>query len=396
MAILAECPTCHKRQKNKNKRCVCGKNLDSAKRAENPKNKVKYWIVYTVAGKQRWEPVGYDLEEAKLAESKRKVQRFENPRILQKAPEERMTFQQLTDWYLGLEKVKGLRYYRSEKIDLAAFNREFGNYIISNIKSMDIENYQAKRKRECKADATVDHEVGAAKRVALKAFDNDMLTGETVKVFKRVKKMLKLNANARDRILSMEEFEELFRCSPPHIRVMLALGFYGGMRRGEIVGLTWGQIDLKNRTIKLAASDTKDREPRTIPISDELYDLLRQIPRALHDPHVLLYEGKPVVDTRKALKRACTEAGIVHGRGVKGGFIFHDTRHCFNTYARKAGVPESVIMAITGHSTRSMFDRYNTIDGDDLRQAVGQMGSYLHEISKNVSKKSMDADGEPI
>jgi hypothetical protein len=53
-------------------------------------------------------------------------------------------------------------------------------------------------------------------------------------------------------------------------------------------------------------------------------------------------------------------------------------------------------MAITGHSTRSMFDRYNTIDGDDLRQAVGQMGSYLHKISKNVSKKVKNADGEPI
>jgi hypothetical protein len=41
MAILAECSQSHKRQKHKNKRCVCGKNLDSAKRAENPKNKVK-------------------------------------------------------------------------------------------------------------------------------------------------------------------------------------------------------------------------------------------------------------------------------------------------------------------------------------------------------------------
>lgn len=40
---------------------------------------------------------------------------------------------------------------------------------------------------------------------------------------------------------------------------------------------------------------------------------------------------------------------------------------------RKAGVPESVIMAITGHSTRAMFDRYNTVDEYDLRQAIEQM-----------------------
>jgi integrase len=40
---------------------------------------------------------------------------------------------------------------------------------------------------------------------------------------------------------------------------------------------------------------------------------------------------------------------------------------------RKAGVPESVIMKITGHSSRSMFDRYNTVDEGDLRQAIEQM-----------------------
>lgn len=44
---------------------------------------------------------------------------------------------------------------------------------------------------------------------------------------------------------------------------------------------------------------------------------------------------------------------------------------------RKAGIHESVIMAINGHSTREMFDRYNTIDGDDTRQAVDQMGVFL-------------------
>ena len=44
---------------------------------------------------------------------------------------------------------------------------------------------------------------------------------------------------------------------------------------------------------------------------------------------------------------------------------------------RKAGVPESVIMEITGHSTREMFDRYNTIDEDDTRKAVDQLEVYL-------------------
>ena len=46
---------------------------------------------------------------------------------------------------------------------------------------------------------------------------------------------------------------------------------------------------------------------------------------------------------------------------------------------RKAGVPESVIMEITGHSTREMFDRYNTVDHKDLKEASKQMGKFLDE-----------------
>ena len=44
---------------------------------------------------------------------------------------------------------------------------------------------------------------------------------------------------------------------------------------------------------------------------------------------------------------------------------------------RKAGVPESVIMQITGHNTREMFDQYNTTDADDARDAVDMFEGYL-------------------
>jgi hypothetical protein len=51
---------------------------------------------------------------------------------------------------------------------------------------------------------------------------------------------------------------------------------------------------------------------------------------------------------------------------------------------RKAGVAESVIMKITGHSTREMFDRYNTVDGEDTRKAVDKFTDYL--LNANVAE----------
>lgn len=91
------------------------------------------------------------------------------------------------------------------------------------------------------------------------------------------------------------------------------------------------------------------------------------------------YKGKPIKDLRAALQRACQKVGIPYGRFVKDGFVFHDLSHTFNTYIRKAGAPESVIMRITGHSTREMFDRYNTVDVEDARQAIDQFREYLQK-----------------
>jgi len=173
---------------------------------------------------------------------------------------------------------------------------------------------------------------------------------------------------------------------PSHTRAVVATGYYGGMRKGEVLNLTWSHIDMKNRIIKLEASETKDREARKIPICDGLYDILLSIPKAIHDDHVFLFKGKPIKDFRTALRRACRDAGIPYGRRTKDGFVFHDTRHCFNTNMRRSGVPESVIMKITGHSTREMFLRYDTVDSSDIRKAVDQMEGFLKSVDQNVDQ----------
>lgn len=92
-------------------------------------------------------------------------------------------------------------------------------------------------------------------------------------------------------------------------------------------------------------------------------------------------------EIRESLRTACDKADIPYGQKVKGGFVFHDLRHTFNTNMRKAGVNESVIMAITGHSTRAMFDRYNTVDSDDKQQAVDQTQTFLANVDHSVDQE---------
>jgi integrase len=361
----------------------CNAALDKLKKAK----KVKYWISYRVpGGKQRLEFVGYSIKEAQDAMGKRRSQKREN-RIFDIKPDSRMTFNELAKWYLDLAKVKALSSCWCVELSLKKFNSEFGDMIISHIKPVDLESYQGMRRAEGKADSTIDREIGAAKTAIIKAFDNNIVSGDTLKTFKVFKKLLNAISNARDRVLSVEEFQNLLNGSSAYLKPILLTGYCTGMRRGEILNLTWNKVDLRNRVISLSAQDTKDKEARTIPICEALMACLKSLPRSLNTRHAFLYRGEPVKrDFRSGLKIACKRAGITYGRFKKDGFIFHDLRHTFNTNMRKAGVPESVIMEITGHSTRAMFDRYNTIDVEDTRRAVDQMGAYLESVDQNVDQ----------
>ena len=143
--------------------------------------------------------------------------------------------------------------------------------------------------------------------------------------------------------------------------------------------------------IILELKDTKDRE-KDVLICDEVYKMLLSLPNRIQrsngDSHIFQYKGSTIKgDIRDSLKKACKKADIKYGRFVKGGFIFHDLRHALNTNMRKAGVPESVIMKITGHSTREMFDRYNTIDEEDARKAVNELEEYLNLLTKVLTKE---------
>ena len=382
MGILAQCPVCKTRQSVKKKTCNrCGENLDQAKSGK----RVVYWISYRLpSGKQKQESVGTSIDDARAADGKKKAQKKEG-KLFDIRDDTKMTFNELAAWYLELEKVKALASYHTIRISIEKFNAVFGGIVVAKITPADLENYQAKRAKAGKAPATIDHEIGKTKTMILKAFDNGKISGETLRTFKKIKKTLKKGADVRDRILTHDEFSRLCENSTQHIRGMLTMGYYTGMRRGEILKLTWDKVDMKNRVINLEAADTKDREKRTIPICDELFKMLKNVTRHIYDNHVFLFRGKPVSDIRTGLVKACKKAGITYGRFERGGFIFHDLRHTFNTNMRKAGVPESVIMAITGHSTREMFDRYDTVDLGDTRQALQTLEVFFQNVTQNVT-----------
>jgi len=166
-------------------------------------------------------------------------------------------------------------------------------------------------------------------------------------------------------VLTEKQFMGLYEIAEPLLRPILLMAFDTGMRKGEILSLRWEQVDLETRTIILRAQDTKTSKPRTILMTRRLLEELEKVPRHIRCTNVFFNPetGEPWNTIRKAFLRACKEAEIE-------GLWFHDLRRSFVTNARKRGVPESVVMKMTGHKTRNVFDRYNIVDDEDLRQAV--------------------------
>ena len=186
-------------------------------------------------------------------------------------------------------------------------------------------------------------------------------------------------------MLTLNEYEAILSHSEGHLKDILIMGYWTGMRKGEIINLKWDRVDLKTRMIHLKAEDTKEGKRtgkgKSIPISKDVYKVLTRDNRHIRsietDNHVFLYNGRSIKQRfETALKTACDRAGIQWGRNQENGFIFHDLRHTFVTDMRKAGVSKSVRMSITGHSIRDMDDRYNKIDNADKHEAIRKLEAF--------------------
>jgi len=133
-------------------------------------------------------------------------------------------------------------------------------------------------------------------------------------------------------------------------------------------------VKLEQHLITILREHNKTDRLKKIPISPYLRSILAGLPR--HGEFVFQYKGKPLKDIRTAFQVALARAGIVN-------FHFHDFRHCFVTRKRKEGIPDRVIMAITGHKTFECFRRYDTISFEDLKEAVGvekNPGTFLEHL----------------
>jgi integrase len=171
--------------------------------------------------------------------------------------------------------------------------------------------------------------------------------------------------NVRTGFLSDEQYGALLSELPQELKPLFVVGYFTGIRLGELRAIQWEQADLTEGFITLETGETKNGEGRVVPIlKGEMAALLTAARKERDEkwpdsPWVFNRGGAPIKDLRWAWAKACQRAGVPDLK-------FHDLRRTAVRNMRRAGVPQVVRMRISGHKTDSMERRYNIVDADDI------------------------------
>lgn len=368
MALMIECPKCGKRNSQKADECRCGFKIKKAAH----KN---YWIEYYFGGQRKRERIGPSKAAAEQRLRDVLKSRAEE-RFIKKDKNAKVSFDQLSNWYLKLPQIKSKRSYDRDELSLNTIKPFFTGKMVKDLTLNFLEGYRQKRlgdnsihKRPVKS-ATVNREMACLRHMLNLAEAEGMIDSIPFKGLKALKEN-----NVRERILSAEEYERLLSHCPPHTAQVVKMAYHTAMRQGEILNLTWDRIDIKAGVVRLKPEDTKTNEGRMIPLQQEIIEMLEAMPRSITG-RVFILEGVPFGEIKRSFTTACKKAGIAN-------FTFHDLRHtCINNW-RLQGHDFFRIMAASGHRTLEVFKRYNTVTEDELMRLVREpMDTYMDTKQK--------------
>jgi len=343
-----------------------------------------HWIQYYRHGKPHRE----STKSKKEADAKRLLKKREGEISEGKLPGiyfDRVRFDELAEDFLRDYRINQRKSLARAKRSAGHLKRYFEGYSVPNINSPKIEAYIESRLKEDAANATINRELSALKRML------NLGARQTPPKVDRVPyiPMLK-ESNVRKGFFEHAEFVALRDALPDYLKGFVTFAYKTGWRVSEITDLEWNQVDLDNGIVRLDPGETKNDDGRTVYLDDELQGAfnhqweLRKESRKL-TPYVFpnRYGTGYIGDFRHSWNVACKDAKI-------GKRLFHDFRRTAVRNMVRSGIPESVAMKISGHKTRSVFDRYNIVNDADLRLAAQRQEHYLQTQIDTISSTVHD------
>ncbi|MDE3208850.1 MAG: site-specific integrase, partial [Pseudomonadota bacterium] len=167
----------------------------------------------------------------------------------------------------------------------------------------------------------------------------------------------------RIRFITREEAERLLRQLPEHLRRMAIFALETGLRRANVTGLRWNQLDLERRIAWVHPDEAKARKAIAVPLSRTAIAVIREC-LGQHEESVFTYKGKRVMLTcTNAWANACKRANIED-------FRWHDLRHTWASWHVQDGTPLHVLQELGGWESSEMVRKYAHLTTEHLASWV--------------------------
>lgn len=309
-----------------------------------------YWIRYAgLDGKIKFESshsTKFKDAETLFIKRKQAVREGKQPDV--KRVSNSICNELVTEYIRWAERQKS---FNSKRSHIKRLSETFGNIPLRQFNSMMLEQYQTEMLSEGYKPSTVNRRIATLSHMLTKAAEWNMVGEDILKRMRKVK-MLPEN-NRRLRYLLTEECCRLVNACDDHLKPIVTTALNTGMRKDEILGLRWDNVDLKTGFILLNQSQTKNSERKEIPISPTLVEMLKSLPRNNDVSYVFCNPRtkKRYGDIKRSFKTALKRAEIKN-------FKFHDLRHTFASLLVMAGIDLTTVKEMLGHKDIKMTLRY--------------------------------------
>lgn len=302
-----------------------------------------WYIDFTFHGQRVREMIGPSPKTAKNVIAKRRVEIAENKFLDVKKEPELVKFYDFAKEYLQWSKAnKKASSYQRELSRMRKLSKEFETKDLREISALQIERYKTKRAAEIKP-ASVNRDIALLKHMYTMAIKWGKVEENPAKKVKILKGEVR-----RVRFLMPDELQRLLSNCADHLKPIVTVAAHTGMRKGELLGLKWGQVNFESGIISIL--DTKNSERADIPMNETVRELLGHMKR--NGSYVFYNEnGKTFWGLKRSFATAMKKSEIED-------FRFHDLRHTFASNLVMQGVDIMTIKELLRHKDLTMTLRY--------------------------------------
>jgi integrase len=233
--------------------------------------------------------------------------------------------------------------------------------------------YRTERLAKGMKPSTVNREMATLSRLFGVLIEHQLVDVNPCRLVKRLSE----RSLQRQVYISFEDMNRIVDVCPDWYKPIIQVGYYSGMRKGEILSLKRDRVKLSQRMVLIAPEDTKENAWKRVPLRKELIPVFEQSLKvtSLQHDHVFLLNDKSGIRPVNSESVKNLWRRQIPNLGFESKPRFHDFRHTWRANARRSGMDPVIAETILGHwnRERSVNERYGRLSDEELLRAVDSM-----------------------